>query len=196
MCTDGTETFTTYLLVDDGAACPDPGQVVVEDLNQLGCPCPAIQALVACDVAERDDTPLGGSGQELEGQDACGYVAVGESTGVCCGRPLLHAGAPVVASLGSAAWTLEADAPDLAGLSAAERALLAHYWREVALMEHASVASFRLTVKSFDAPEEKEVPLLSAWHLGPSRGMARPRSEPRRPGTGRSSVDSHGSRCS
>ena len=142
-CGDDEATYTAYLVVDEGAACPDPADVSIEALSQLGCPCPVIDPVVVCDEAPREDAPYDGIGEEMVGKDACGYTAVGIETGVCCGRPLLRDGAPVLAPVGrGAGWSVDADAPDLSALSAAERALLAGYWRQVARMEHASVASF------------------------------------------------------
>lgn len=142
-CGDEEATYMAYLVVDEGAACPDPADLSLDDLSQLGCPCPVIDPVVVCEEAPRLDAPYDGIGEEMVGKDACGYTAVGVETGVCCGRPLLRDGVPVLASVGGDAdWTVDADAPDLSALSATERGLLATYWREVARMEHASVASF------------------------------------------------------
>ena len=63
--------------------------------------------------------------------------------GGACGRPLLIDGQPRTAALTSTdAWIDPSVRPDLTGLDASTRRLLAEHWTEAALMEHASIASF------------------------------------------------------
>lgn len=157
-CGDGTPTHEAYLLVDDGAACPPLQDVTPDELHQLGCACPFIRTTDVCEVAARVDAPTDGTGYEVPDKDGCGYVVVGVSTGVCCGRPLLRDGSSVVAPLGGPSdWRTAEEGPDLSTLRARERALLAAYWTGVAQMEHASVASFaRFTLELMEhgAPAE------------------------------------------
>jgi hypothetical protein len=80
---------------------------------------------------------------------------------ICCGygRPYLDgAGAPVMAEGRKAAgWASAPGRPDVAALSAAERAVIGAYWLENARAEHSSVAGFHrfaLDLLAHGAPPE------------------------------------------
>jgi hypothetical protein len=79
-------------------------------------------------------------------RNVCWYDAVGESTGICCGRPLTTADGATVAPVARRAGWASGDLPEVRGLSPALRRLLADEALGVAAMEHASVAAFSRVV--------------------------------------------------
>lgn len=155
-----------YVVVEPGATCPD-----VEDVTSLGhqtC-CPAhIHEGTVCGFEGRLENQIQdpyygyfqsaqtGDTGDAEIVDLCLYEGVFEVGGTCCGRPLLHEGAPVVARLGGTGWN-QAARPDTHGLSAETRETLGRTWLDAALLEHASVASFArftLELMRWGAPPE------------------------------------------
>ncbi|MBK8720386.1 MAG: ferritin-like domain-containing protein [Deltaproteobacteria bacterium] len=92
--------------------------------------------------------------ERIAGQ--CCYVAEVLDQG-CAGRPLLHAGTAVVASTRARDDWGAATRPGLAALDADARARACAAWREVAVAEHASIASFArftLDLLAHGAPAE------------------------------------------
>jgi hypothetical protein len=81
-----------------------------------------------------------------------------EGTTCAIGRPLLVDGTPRTArTKGRGDWTAAEVRPDVRGLDAGDLAALAAHWRDVAALEHASVASFaRFTLEllSLGAPPD------------------------------------------
>ena len=129
------------LEVASDAECPDD-----PDLDNLYNYNYCDEIVSAGDLVSRE--PYTGSpwdsGEPTEGLDSCCYDVkrAGSGPGCAIGRPLLQDGAPVVARPARRRGWRAPSRPDLSGLSEAQRQTLAAWWTEVALMEHASVASF------------------------------------------------------
>lgn len=111
-----------------------PGQKPYDGpLPPAGCPDPDLVLDGCCN-------PAAGPGH-LDGNTCCYQHCQGS----CCGRPLVIDGAARTAELKPASRWSETSEPGwaaLSGLSALDSAALAAAWRQDALDEHASVASF------------------------------------------------------
>jgi hypothetical protein len=143
LCTSDADCLSGFLCIA-GAATPTCG-------GEMGLACQ--QPTDACAGSQGCDTCSGcipGIGP--------GVVA-GRACQPCCavGRPFLVEGLARVAGVEERRdWCAELE-PSLAALSAGQRALLAKYWRDNGLMEHASVAAFArfvLDLLSLGAPAE------------------------------------------
>ena len=154
----GLRTYSGNVVVGLDETCPHP-----DDVTRLktGCACPILQLEAVCGfVGSKRRVRQGrssgcGESPPVEESRVCTYEAVGVSSGVCCGRPLVHEGharvAPVVAD---GRW---ARTTALAPLALAERAVARAYWAEAGAVEHASVASFArftLDLLALGAPPE------------------------------------------
>jgi len=133
-----------YLKLPLGEACPsDPP---IEQLEAADC-CPVMAPEASCGLTDEQTTTVqpyyGGYTDDtaVESFVVCTYDAVFRAGNACCGRPLTVEGQPLTASArrGPSDWC-EPAAPVAAPSEARARAIA--YWREVAAMEHASVASF------------------------------------------------------
>jgi hypothetical protein len=129
-----------YLTVPTGTACPDPEQVTT--LQTIDC-CPdyLFQGPV-CGLErvlsnqEKKQSEFGGvyfedaTSETVNPVDVCFYEALFDDTGTCCGRPLWIDGEVLVAE------------SRRSGNGKAICAESGRYWAKVALLEHASIASF------------------------------------------------------
>lgn len=137
--------------VDPGTACPAPedvGDASAEDC----CPVYVYQGQ-ACELLRTEPNQVlhaSGTGSSWapsdsgtsEVRDLCVYQAVFESTGGCCGRPLLEAGRAVVAGVTTGPRWAALAAVAVGGLSTADRRRVGAWWSRAAQFEHASIASF------------------------------------------------------
>lgn len=160
-----------YVAVPPGAECPEFRTDL--EITAFTC-CPARDWKEAtCDFVRREDgqvsngyghwwatsdTGFTQAGPVREPVDLCVYTGVFEETNICCGRPLLHAGHPMVAEVRTdRAWCTTRFSRDEADVTAAERCRIAEHWVRSARLEHASMASFaRFTLEllRFGAPPE------------------------------------------
>ena len=135
--------------VDAGSGDADAGPTVDYPVPPDGCPAAERVFDGCCNAATAGPVMVG---------DTCCYAFC---VGGCCGRPLVLAGAPVVARAAErAGWARAAgDATtDVAWpLDAVTRTALVAAWTEDAAMEHASIASFArfsLELLRFGAPAD------------------------------------------
>jgi hypothetical protein len=136
-----------FVSVEPGAECPAV-EVVTELYSEQCCPDRVFTGPV-CEALGRVDGQVStystyqpADTETSEVVDICLYEGLFKLTGGCCGRPLLHEGAPMVAHLARAASWGAGEVPDTGGLPVRERMELGEHWLRAALLEHASVASF------------------------------------------------------
>ena len=129
-----------YVTVPTGTACPDPEQLTT--LETMDC-CPVYNfqgpvcglERVLSNQEEKQDE-FGGlyfvdaTAETVNPVDVCFYEALFEDTGACCGRPLWIDGQMQVAE------------SRRSGKGKAICTESGRYWAKVALLEHASIASF------------------------------------------------------
>jgi hypothetical protein len=130
-----------------GSRCISAGCEVGDDCETEACALGSIDDgcgptyKIACSTAQ--DTCV--SNADCEGWAYC-YPSGDHwqcEGGGACGRPLLVDGrARTAALVPTDAWIDPSVRPDLIGLDASTRRILADHWTEAALMEHASIASF------------------------------------------------------
>lgn len=112
---------------------------------------------LACQVPQDNCAGSLGCGDSCS---ACVNTSIGRACTPCCavGRPFLVGGELRVAVAAARSdWEACQPCPDLSGVTAAQRAALASYWRDTALLEHASIAAFArfaLDLLSVGAPPE------------------------------------------
>ena len=137
---EGFELVQGYVTVPAGTACPDAA--TLSTLDTIDC-CPVYNfqgPICGFDqvVSNQEEvvSDFGGTffqdaTAETENPvDVCFYEALFENTGICCGRPLLQDGIAQVAE--------SRRSPK----GKARCAVSGRYWAQVALLEHASIASF------------------------------------------------------
>lgn len=132
-----------YLLLPVGESCPT--EPAVGRLQAADC-CPFLQAQANCGLIDERVTteiPYYVASSTTEGEEAtlCEYDVVFLAGNECCGRPLRCSGSALLAPLRpvQSDWSAP-PSPITAGPHA--HGIAVAYWREVARMEHASVASF------------------------------------------------------
>jgi hypothetical protein len=167
----GCQESNFCIAVTEEEECPSVEEVNEEHMPTSDCGGPHLRAK---EFDGRSET-LGYMGYSDTGPngsfDNCCYVTASRKTLArteCIeGRPLLHDGQVVTARVCTpperSPWC-EAAEPDCRGLSRQERERLAKYWLHVALLEHASVASFNhfsIGLMRFGAPPRL---LLRAQH--------------------------------
>lgn len=167
-CSDESRSFDDQActFIDPAAECP-----TAEDAVEL------LEGNKICETPVREVVAVGEFVERLEfsGSDTGFYSGSSDPYSSCCyevnyrelknefcvvGRPLMHEGRPITATVHNArvatGWSA-APQPVLAGLSLEQRAALREHWLEVSLLEHASVASFSrfaLDLMAFGAPPE------------------------------------------
>lgn len=137
---EGYELVLGFVTVPVGTPCPDPASL--SSLETPDC-CPVYNfAGPVCrldNVMANQEAVSNGAGStyfqdataETENPvDVCVYEALFENTGACCGRPFLVDGSVQVAESSRSSQ------------GKARCLLSGRYWAQVALLEHASIASF------------------------------------------------------
>ncbi|AKT43665.1 ferritin-like domain-containing protein [Chondromyces crocatus] len=129
----GDPTYACFPWLGD-AECPSGGNAL-SYVSQFDCAAPHYAFTTAV---------LDGPFPEL---DQCCYVVQQDICGV--GRPFLVNGAPMAATArgraeggGAGSWSAGGLSPEVEGLDAEEREILARAWAQDGLLEHASVAAF------------------------------------------------------